>query len=165
MFKFEIAMRISTRGRYALRMMLDIAHHGGSSSPVSLSSVSGRTEISHGYLEQLAPALRAARLVKSVAGRHGGYRLAAPPSKITIRQIIEASIGPVCVVDCVEEPGSCLKAEFCECRIVYALINQKIAQVLDEFTLEDLLDPSWASEKGIELGEMRVQMGGVLSSS
>ncbi len=165
MFKFEIAMRISTRGRYALRMMLDIAHHGGSASPVSLSSVSGRTDISHGYLEQLAPALRAARLVKSVAGRHGGYRLASPPSKITIRQIIEASIGPVCIVDCVEEPESCLKAEFCECRIVYGLINQKIAQVLDEFTLEDLLDPSWAREKGIELGEMQIQMGSVLSSS
>lgn len=158
-------MRISTRGRYALRMMLDIAHHGGSASPVSLSSVSDRTDISHGYLEQLAPALRAARLVKSVAGRHGGYRLAAPASKITIRQIIEASIGPVCIVDCVEDPESCLKAEFCECRIVYSLINQKIAQVLDEFTLEDLLDPSWARDREIELGERRVHMGGVLSSS
>ncbi len=146
-------------------MMLDIAHHGGSASPVSLSSVSDRTDISHGYLEQLAPALRAARLVKSVAGRHGGYRLAAPASKITIRQIIEASIGPVCIVDCVEDPESCLKAEFCECRIVYALINQKIAQVLDDFTLEDLLDPSWVRDKEIELGERRVHMGGVLSSS
>jgi Rrf2 family protein len=146
-------------------MMLDIAHHGGSASPVSLSSVSDRTDISHGYLEQLAPALRAARLVKSVAGRHGGYRLAAPASKITIRQIIEASIGPVCIVDCVEDPESCLKAEFCECRIVYSLINQKIAQVLDDFTLEDLLDPSWARDKEIELGERRVHMGGVLSSS
>ncbi len=165
MFTFEIAMRISTRGRYALRMMLDIAHHGGSASPVSLSSVSDRTDISHGYLEQLAPALRAARLVKSVAGRHGGYRLAAPASKITIRQIIEASIGPVCIVDCVEDPESCLKAEFCECRIVYSLINQKIAQVLDEFTLEDLLDPSWARDKGIELGDQRIKVGGVLSNN
>jgi Rrf2 family cysteine metabolism transcriptional repressor len=158
-------MRISTRGRYALRMMLDIARNGGDGSPVSLSSVSERTDISHGYLEQLAPALRAARLVKSVAGRHGGYRLGAPASKITIRQIIEASIGPVCVVDCVEEPESCLKAEFCECRIVYALINQRVAQVLDDFTLEDLLDPSWISDKEIELGEPRLAIGGVSTSS
>ena len=158
-------MRISTRGRYALRMMLDIARHGGNGSPVSLSSVSNRTDISHGYLEQLAPALRSARLVKSVAGRHGGYRLASPASEITIRQIIEASIGPVCVVDCVEEPESCLRADFCECRIVYALINQRIAQVLDDFTLEDLLDPSWISEKGLELGETRILPGGVSSSS
>lgn len=146
-------------------MMLDIARHGGTGSPVSLSSVSDRTDISHGYLEQLAPALRAARLVKSVAGRHGGYRLASPASEITILQIIEASIGPVCVVDCVEEPESCLKADFCECRIVYALINQRIAQVLEDFTLEDLLDPSWISEKGLELGEARIIPGGVSSSS
>ena len=145
-------MRISTRGRYALRMMLDIAKHGASDSPVSLSTVSDRTGISHGYLEQLAPALRAARLVKSVAGRHGGYRLASPASEISIGRIIEASIGPVCVVDCVEEPESCLRADFCECRIVYALINQRIAQVLEDFTLADLLDPSWISEKGVEFG-------------
>jgi Rrf2 family protein len=147
-------MRISTRGRYALRMMLDIAKHSVDGSPVSLSSVSARTDISHGYLEQLAPALRAARLVRSVAGRHGGYRLAAAPSEITILQIIEASIGPVCVVDCVEDPESCLKSEFCECRIVYALINQKISQVLEEFSLEDLVDPSWTREKGVELEQL-----------
>jgi len=157
-------MRISTRGRYALRMMLDIARYGVDGSPVSLPSVSGRTGISHGYLEQLAPALRAARLVKSVAGRHGGYRLAAPASKITIRQVIEASIGPVCVVECVEEPESCMRADFCECRIVYALINQRIAQVLDDFTLEDLLDPSWVSEKGVELGRQLVPLAGLPSS-
>jgi len=158
-------MRISTRGRYALRMMLDIARHGVDGSPVSLSSVSERTGISHGYLEQLAPALRAARLVKSVAGRHGGYRLVAPASKVTIRQVIEASIGPVCVVECVEEPGSCMRADFCECRIVYALINQRIAQVLEEFTLEDLLDPSWVSEKGVELGRQLVPLAGLPSSN
>lgn len=141
-------MRISTRGRYALRMMLDIARHSSNGSPVSLSTVSDRTGISHGYLEQLAPALRAARLVKSVAGRHGGYRLAKKASEISIRQVIEASIGPVCVVDCVEEPDSCLRSEFCECRVVYTLINDRISQVLDEYSLADLLDPSWVRTRG-----------------
>lgn len=157
-------MRISTRGRYALRMMLDIARHSVDGSPVSLSKVSERTGISHGYLEQLAPALRAARLVRSVAGRHGGYRLAAPAAKTTIKQIIEASIGPVCVVDCVEEPDSCLRADYCECRVVYALINQRVAQVLDDFTLEDLLDPSWTQEKSVELGRQLVPLEGLPSS-
>ena len=145
-------------------MMLDIARHDVDGSPVSLPSVSERTGISHGYLEQLAPALRAARLVKSVAGRQGGYRLVGPASKITLRQIIEASIGPVCVVECVEEPESCMRADFCECRIVYALINQRIAQVLDDFTIEDLLDPSWVSEKGVELGRQLVPLAGLPSS-
>jgi Rrf2 family protein len=141
-------MRISTRGRYALRMMLDIARNGDGDHPVSLSAVSERTGISHGYLEQLAPALRAGRLVRGVAGRHGGYKLALPASKISVRQIIECTIGPVCVVDCIDEPDSCPRAEFCECRVVYALINQRIADVLDEFTLADLVDPSWIREHG-----------------
>ena len=141
-------MKISTRGRYALRMMLDVARHGGQNSPVSLASVSERTGISHGYLEQVALALRSARLVRGVAGRHGGYTLSSSPDKITIRQIIEATLGPICVVDCVDEPDSCPRADYCECRLVYALINLRIGEVLDEFTLADLADPSWMRETG-----------------
>ena len=101
-------MRISSRGRYALRMMLDVARHG-------------------------------ARLVRGVAGRYGGYRIARPLEEITIGQIIEAAIGPVCVVDCVEDPESCPRAEYCECRPVYDLVNQRIREVLHEFTLADLI--------------------------
>ena len=141
-------MKISTRGRYALRMMLDIARHGGHGSPVSLASVSERTGISHGYLEQVALALRGARLVKGVAGRHGGYTLSSPAEDITIRQIIEATIGPVNVVDCIEEPEACSRADYCECRVVYALINLRIGEVLEEFSLADLADPSWMKETG-----------------
>jgi Rrf2 family protein len=151
-------MRISTRGRYALRMMLDIARNGDGNSPVSLSSVSERTGISHGYLEQLAPVLRSNRLVRGVAGRRGGYKLAAPASDITLRQIIEATIGPVCVVDCVDEPETCPRAQFCECRVVYALINQRVAEVLEEYTLEDLVDPSWVRDQQATVGALLVPM-------
>lgn len=139
-------MKISTRGRYALRMMLDVTRHGGEVKPVSLASVSERTGISHGYLEQVALALRGAGLVRGVAGRHGGYKLAMPSRDMSIRRIIEATIGPICVVDCVDEPEACLRAEFCECRVVYALINQRIGEVLDEFSLADLADPKWLRE-------------------
>lgn len=155
-------MRISTRGRYALRMMLDIARNSDGDSPVSLSSVSERTGISHGYLEQLAPVLRSNRLVFGIAGRHGGYKLAAPASDISLRQIIEATIGPVCVVDCVDEPETCPRSPFCECRVVYALINQRVAEVLEEYTLEDLVDPSWVRDQqetvGAPLVPMRVEV-------
>ena len=139
-------MKISTRGRYALRMMLDIARHDGENTPVSLASVAERTGISHGYLEQVALALRSARLVRGVAGRHGGYKLAVPARDISIRAIIEATIGPICVVDCIEEPEACLRSEDCECRVVYALINRRIGDVLDEFTLGDLADRRWLRE-------------------
>ena len=136
-------MRLTTRARYALRMMLDVARHGGEEKPISLASVAERTGISRGYLEQLVLGLRNARLVRGVAGRYGGYRLAERPSNITVGQIVEAAIGPICLVDCVEDPLTCPRAEFCECRIVYALINERISEVLREYTLEDLLDPSW----------------------
>ena len=152
-------MRISTRGRYALRMMLDVARHGGKDSPVSLASVSNRTGISHGYLEQVAMALRAARLVRGVAGRHGGYTLTVSPADISIRQIIEATIGPVCVVDCIDEPEACPRADYCECRVVYGLINQRIGEVLEDFTLADLADPSWTRKKGEAIGLQLTGLG------
>jgi Rrf2 family protein len=129
-------------------MMVDVARHGGQDSPVSLASVSDRTGISHGYLEQVALALRSARLVRGVAGRHGGYKLASSPEKITIREIIEATIGPVCVVDCIDDPEGCPRADYCECRVVYELINIRIGEVLEEFTLSDLADPSWMKKMG-----------------
>ena len=153
-------MRISTRGRYALRMMLDVARHGGEDSPVSLASVSERTGISHGYLEQVALALKSARLVRGVAGRHGGYKLAKQAVDISIRQIIEATIGPVCVVDCIDDPEACLRADYCECRVVYALINQRIGEVLDEFTLADLADPRWLNDTVGTLNPQLVTLGG-----
>jgi DNA-3-methyladenine glycosylase len=134
-----IAMKISSRGRYALRMMLDIARHGGQENPVSLSSVSKRIGISHGYLEQLALALRSARLLRGVAGRHGGYRLAEAPSGISVRRVLEATMGPICVVDCVDDPQSCSQIDGCEFYPVYAELNRSIVEVLDGFTLDDLL--------------------------
>jgi Rrf2 family protein len=135
-------MRISSRGRYALKMMVDIALNGGAERPVSLSSVAERTGLSHGYLEQLALSLRSARLVRGVAGRHGGYKLVDPPSAITVRRILEAAIGSICVVDCVEDPRSCPHVDACECFDVYDLLNRRIIEVLEEFTLEDLVHRS-----------------------
>lgn len=158
-------MKISTRGRYALRMMVDVARHGGQDSPVSLASVSDRTGISHGYLEQVALALRSARLVRGVAGRHGGYKLASPPEEISIREIIEATIGPVCVVDCIDDPEGCPRAELCECRVVYALINLRIGEVLGEFTLADLVDPSWMKETGATVNRQLVGLSTGIKNS
>jgi Rrf2 family protein len=90
-------------------------------------------------------ALRNARLVRGVAGRYGGYRLTEPPERITVGQIVEAATGPVCVVDCVDDPATCPRAEDCECRLIYGMVNERIAEVLREYTLADLLDPSWAT--------------------
>jgi len=122
-------------------MMLDLAKNHGEDKPVSLTAIARRTGLSRGYLEQLALALRMAKLLRGVSGRSGGYRLARPANQISIGEIIEATIGPVCLVDCLDDPESCVKSAACECRMVYALINNRIIEVLRSFTLADLVDP------------------------
>jgi Rrf2 family protein len=141
-------MKLSTRARYALRVMLDIARHGGATTPVPLASVAQRTDLSHGYLEQLAMGLRQSRLLRGVAGRKGGYMLGREPSQIRVGEIFEASIGEICLVDCVKEPSICGRAERCETRALYCLLNRKIEEILNSLTLGDLLDPNWVSEHG-----------------
>lgn len=148
------AVKLSTRARYALRMMLDVARNAEPDKPASLAAVSRRIGVSRGYLEQLAIALRNARLVRGISGRYGGYRLALPPSQISIGDIVEATIGPICIVDCVEDPESCLRSDFCECRMVYSLINQRVAEVLRAYTLSDLLNPEWTRSMQGELTDL-----------
>ena len=123
--------------------MLEIARLGGQNAPVSLATVSGHSHLSRGYLEQLAVALKNGGLLRGVCGREGGYRLARSPDEITIGQIIEAAMGPVNIVECVGDPLSCLRSEFCECRPVYVLMNRRIGEVLHGFTLAQMLDPGW----------------------
>jgi len=146
-------MKLSTRGRYALRMMLDLAKNAGGEKPVSLTSVAERTGLSRGYLEQLALALRTAKLLRGVSGRNGGYKLSRPAEKIKVGEIIEATIGPICLVECLDEPTSCMQTETCECRVVYSLINHRISEVLHSYTLADLLDPNWVGSAAPSPGQ------------
>ncbi len=125
--------------------MLSLAKSGATERPVSLAAVAEQTAISRGYLEQLALSLRGAGLVRGVAGRHGGYRLVKPPSETTIGEVIEATIGPVRLVECVEDPEVCVRAADCECRVVYTLINRRVADVLSEFTIADMMRPDWTT--------------------
>jgi len=129
-------------------MMLDIARHGGDKNPVSLGAVASRTDISRGYLEQVAIALRAASLLRGVPGRQGGYRLTRRAGDTSISQIVEALIGPISLVDCVADPDSCGRSDYCECRVVYHLVNDRIVDVLEAYTLADLMDPKWITAHG-----------------
>ena len=146
-------MKLSTRGRYALRMMLDLAKNDGGDRPVSLTAVATRTGLSRGYLEQLALALRTAKLLRGVSGRNGGYKLARAAEDIRVGEIVEATIGPICLVECLDEPASCLQTETCECRVVYSLINRQISEVLHSYTLADLLDPTWVETGAVGAGK------------
>jgi Rrf2 family protein len=129
-------------------MILDVAQHGGDRTPVPLAAVATRTDLSHGYLEQMASGLRRARLIRGVSGRKGGYRLAMPASEIKVGDVIEASIGPICVVDCVEDPTICARSPRCETRALYCLLNQRIVEEMRAVTLADLLDSGFVAKHG-----------------
>ncbi len=132
-------MRIAKRGRYALKLMLDLVHHSGCDGlPVSLASVARRIGISHGYLEQIAIVLRRAGLVGSVAGRHGGYLLARGADDITVRDVIEAVLGPTSIVECLHDREACPLGVDCECWDAFALINQRIIDTMQKMTLAEL---------------------------
>ncbi len=133
-------MKLSTRARYALRMMVAIARRTDAGTPISLDEVSNITSISKRYLEQVAMGLKGGGLLRGVRGRSGGYLLTRKPPSITVGAIVEASIGPINVVDCVMEPETCAKVGECQTRWVYERINNGITGVLNSLTLQDLLD-------------------------
>jgi Rrf2 family protein len=143
-------MRLSTRARYALRAMIQIARNDKDDKPVKLNDISSRTSISRRYLEQVVIPLRNANLITGMSGKNGGYRLAKPARDIRVGDIVQAAIGPINVVNCANNPDSCSKAEECECRPLYVMLNKKIVGALNELTLRDLSDREWAKKSDIE---------------
>ena len=130
-------MKINTRARYALRMMLDINKHG-TEKPVPLRDVAERQDLSKRYLDQLAMALRNASLLRSVPGMRGGYNLARPANEITLLDIIQSVDGPVDIIDCLGDKDVCNRTKNCECRSVWGSLNNAIINVLSNHNLEDL---------------------------
>lgn len=138
-------MKLSTRARYALRMLVEIAKQPENTT-ISLGTVSRNTNISRRYLDQLAIALKSASLVVSSSGRGGGYRLSRPASEINLAEIVEASIGPINIVDCVGNPDVCERHDGCQPREVYGLINRRINEVFRQLTLAELANPALLHE-------------------
>ena len=140
-------MKLSTRARYALRMMVEIAKQTHGDEKVSLSQVAKSSDLPRRYLEQLAIGLKNASLITGFSGKGGGYILAKSPEEIRIGEIIEAAIGPINIVECVLRPEMCLKADFCDCRWIYHHINDRITEVLNDFSLADLAAGNLTNEK------------------
>ncbi|MEG6585603.1 RrF2 family transcriptional regulator [Dendrosporobacter sp. 1207_IL3150] len=134
-------MKLSTKGRYGVAAMYDLALHYGQ-GPISLKSVAQRQGISEHYLEQLMGALRKAGYVKSIRGSQGGYTLTKDPTQITVGDIITIMEGPIAPVDCVltdeAENTYCERAGACVTRGVWAKVRDSINNVLDSISLADL---------------------------
>jgi len=118
--------------------MLDISRYSQQGNPVHLREIAIRNNLSKSYLEQLVVSLKNSQLLRSFSGRSGGYLLSRPPEQISLLEIIEATIGPINIVDCVSHPEECLSAEYCECRVVWDILNRRITDLLGEFSLNDL---------------------------
>lgn len=131
-------MKISTKGRYALRLMLDIAVTG-SEQPVPLKDVAGRQEISDKYLEQIVTQLGRAGLVRSVRGAGGGYLLTRPPEEYTVGEILRTLEGDLAPVSCANGDGCCERMDQCVTVEVWAKIQAAVSQVVDHITLADLV--------------------------
>ena len=138
-------MKISTKGRYAVILMLDLATYN-TGEPVRLKDIAKRQQISEKYLEQIISLLNKAGFVKSIRGPQGGYMLKNPPEKYTVGMILRQTEGSLAPVSCIEDDEIiCDRQEQCVTSIVYKKINDAISNVVDNITLQDLVD--WQSEK------------------
>ncbi|BDR66661.1 transcriptional regulator [Clostridium tetani] len=131
-------MKLSTKGRYGVRAMMDLALNYGD-IPISIKSISERQNISEYYLEQLFATLRKADLIKSIRGAQGGYLLSREPKDISIAEIIETLEGPVELSNCVSQ-GECENMDSCSTRLLWVRIKESIDNVTKTTTLQDMVD-------------------------
>lgn len=131
-------MKLSTRGRYASRAMLDLALNYGKGS-VSLKNIARRQEISERYLEHIMIVLLSAGLVQSTRGSRGGFSLAKLPKEIKLSQIIQAVEGSISPVACVDDPKLCNRVDACVTYEIWKKLKKAMLEVLDSVTLEDMV--------------------------
>jgi Rrf2 family protein len=131
-------MKLSTKGRYGLKAIFDLALHFGD-QPIALSNIAERRNISLSYLEQLISQLRKAGVVRSVRGAQGGYILNGTPETVTVGQVLRA-LEQLAPVDCVTDDYDCVSSEFCVTRVIYQKILDSILDTVDNITLQDMID-------------------------
>lgn len=132
-------MKLSTRGRYGIHAMFDLAANSNE-SPQSIKLIAERQNIPEAYLEQLIGKLKRAHLVRSVRGAQGGYMLSRTPEDITVGQVLRALEGNLAVVDCLIEEDACDKAGGCATRIVWQKLHDGLNEIVDGITLQDMLN-------------------------
>lgn len=139
-------MKISTKGRYALRLMIDIGLNC-KETPVRMKDVAARQEISIKYLEQIVSILVKAGYVKSIRGPQGGYRLTKPAKEYTVGMILRLTEGSLAPVECLDgEVNECSRAEACVTLRIWKELDEAIRQVVDKYTLKDLME--WHLDSG-----------------
>lgn len=133
-------MKISTKGRYAIRMLLDLAEHDDGGY-IALKDIAKRQEISKKYLEQIVTILNRSDILQTNRGFQGGYKLAKSPDKYTVGMILRLTEGSLAPVSCLEQtPNQCERSSFCPTLFIWQGLNDLINNYLDNITLQDILD-------------------------
>lgn len=141
-------MKISTKGRYALRMMVDLAEHNNGEY-IALKDIARRQDISKKYLEQIVPLLNRADILQTSRGFQGGYRLAKAPEQYTVGDILRITEGSLAPVPCLDtQPNACTRHSYCPTLPVWQKLQQVIDTYLDSITLQDILDQQSAYRGG-----------------
>ena len=139
-------MKISTKGRYALRIMIDVAQDK-SGVPVRISEISERLGISLKYTEQIACLLAKGGLLRSTRGAQGGYELVRTPAEYTVREILTCTEGELAPVACAKENFPCERSSSCGTRALWSGLFTLTSAYFDAVTLADLLDPTFTPER------------------
>ena len=132
-------MKLSTRCRYGIHAMFDLAQNIGN-GPQAIRSIADRQMVPEQYLEQIIGLLRREGYVKSMRGAQGGYMLAHPPGEITIGELIRLLEGPVMMADCMVDADACIRSGQCPSRLVWERLTHCINMVIDSITLQDMLE-------------------------
>jgi Rrf2 family protein len=130
-------MKLSTRGRYGARALVELAKHDGE-GPLALKEMAERQQIPLKYLEQIAMVLKSAKLIKSIRGPSGGYTLARPPEEINLLEIVETLEGSLSFVNCVKDPSTCDRVESCAFNDLWKRISTETSKILRSVTLAEM---------------------------
>ena len=146
-------IRISTKGRYGTRFMLELASHFGN-GPVLLKDIARRQELSEGYLQHIVDALKGAGLVISSRVGHGGYTLSRSPDQITLRDILSTLEGSINLVECIDNPDVCDRSQHCAVRDVWTDVSNSFSKSLHDISLKKMAEIKKDKQSSVLLYEI-----------
>lgn len=145
-------MKLSTKGRYGVKAIVDLAINC-MESPVSIKSIAERQHISEYYLEQLFSPLRKAGIIKSIRGAQGGYVMFKDPRDVTVAEILDVLEGPIEISECLED-GTCDNSSCCATRLLWGKLKDSIDNVTKSITLQDMIDDNESMRiKGVKAND------------
>lgn len=141
-------MKISTKGDYGIRALIELTHHYGEPRPMQSGEIAARQKIPESYLEQLLTTLRRAGFIRSVRGPQGGHALIRDPKELRISEIVEALEGPIMPIDCLDDKSPCTRNGGCAQRAMWDEVRTAVLNVLENTTIADLAERDRAASAG-----------------